>query len=161
MPKPNARLTMRLTSVTSNRDPEHYMVLKIEDATSGLTVAQLELLGEDLMDLLGNRQVGGVDGMPAYLTEPENRAALGCHTFTTSHRFPLSHYNDDTVDRWAARNSRALDAASYRVIKNNTRMAVVTFTYYTNAALPTDRHRLQEERQATMDVAATSCAADK
>lgn len=161
MPDPNARLTMRLTSVTSNQDPEHYMVLKIEDATSGLTVAQFELLGDDLMDLLSNRQVGGVDGVPAYLVEPTSRPALGCHRFTTDVRFRGSQYNDDTVERWAGRTSGALDAASYRISKNNDGMIVVTFVYYTSAALPAQVEALREERQATMDVAATACAADR
>lgn len=161
MPKPNARLTMRLSPVTSNRDPERYMSLVIEDVTSGLRVASFELLGEDLLDLLGGRQVGGVDGVAAYLVEPHERPALGCHSFTTEHRFTMARYNDDTVERWAKRTSGALDAASYRVTKNNAGMLLVLFTYYTNAVLPADRHRLQEERQAAMDVAATACAADR
>lgn len=161
MPQPNAHLTMRLTPVTSNRDPERYMSLVIEDITSGLRIASFELLGEHLLDLLSNRQVGSVDGLPAYLIEPEMRGALGCHTFLTDHRFPTGKYNDDTVERWAQRTSRALDAAKYGISKNNAGMIVVTFTYYTNAALPADRERLQEERQATMDVAATACAADR
>lgn len=161
MPDPNARLTMRLTPVTANRAPERYMSLVIEDVTSGLRIAQFDLLGDDLLDLLGNRQVGGTDGIPAYLIERENRGALGCHTFNTEHRFRMSQYNDDTVDRWAARTSRALDAASYRVTKNNARMLVVTFVYYTTAALSDQVEALREERQATMDVAATACAADK
>lgn len=161
MPKPNARLTMLLTSATSNQDPEHYMVLKIEDATSGLTVAQFELLGDDLMDLLSHRQVGGMDGVPAYLVEPKSRPALGCRRFTTDVRFRDSQYNDDTVERWAERTSGALDAASYRISRNNASMIVVNFEYYTNAALPAQVEALREERQAAMDVAATACAADR
>lgn len=161
MPKPNARLTMRLTPVTSNQEPDRYMSLVIEDITSGMRIASFELLGEHLLDLLGGRQVGGVDGMPAYLVEPADRPVLGCHVFHTEHRFPMGRYNDDTVERWAKRTSGALDAASYRVTKNNAQMLVVLFTYYTNAALPADREHLQEERQATMDVAATACAADR
>lgn len=161
MPQPNAHLTMRLTPVTSNQEPERYMSLVIEDVRSGLRIASFELVGDDLLDLLGGRQVGGVDGVPAYLIEPEHRPALGCHTFTTEHHFPMSQYNDDTVERWAKRTSGALGAANYRLSKSNQGTLRVYFTYYTKAALPAVINDLREERQATMDVAATSCAADR
>lgn len=161
MPEANARLTMRLTPVTSNQDPDRYMSLVIEDVTSGLRIASFELLEEHLLDLLGNRQVGGHDGIPAWLIEPERRNALGMNTFRTEHAFPAAQYNDDTVDRWASRVSGALGAASYSVSPSNTGQLRVAFTYYTSAGLPADVERLREERQAAMDVAATSCAADK
>lgn len=161
MPENNARLTLRLSPVTSNRDPGHYMALVIEDAISGLRVASFELMGEHLLDLLSGRQVGSVEGVPAYLIERENRGALGCHSFLTQHHFPMGRYNDDTVERWAASTSRALDAAEHRVKKNNAGQIVVTFVYYTTATLPAQVEALREERQATMDVAATACAADK
>jgi hypothetical protein len=99
--------------------------------------------------------------MAAWLIEPEDRPALGCHSFLTEHRFPMARYNDDTVERWAKRTSGALGAASYRITKNNAGALRVIFTYYTNAALPAQVEELREMRQATMDVAATACASDK
>jgi hypothetical protein len=161
MHKPNARLTMRLTRVTSNVEPERYMSLVIEDVISGRQVAAFELLGEHLLDLLGGRQVGGVDGMDAWLVEPRDRPALGKLTFTTEHRFELGKYCDDTVARWARRTAPALGAHEYSVKKNNAAMNVVRFVFY---VYPDEQERLAEiaaARQATMDVAAMSCAADR
>jgi len=160
MPNHNARLTMRLTPVTSNQEPELYLSLVIEDAISGLRVAAFDLLPQDVMDLMSQRQVGGVDGVKAWLLEPEMRDALGMKQFTTNYNFPASQYNDDTVERWARRISGALGAASYSVSMSNDRQLRVRFTYYTNA-LPASVEREREQRQAAMDVAATACAADR
>lgn len=161
MPPANARLTMRMTQVTSNREPYQYTRLEIEDATSGLTIAQFELSPKDVVDLIASRQVGEVEGLPAWLIEPEMRTALGCRSFNTSHRFRASQYNDDTVDRWAKRISGALGAAKWRTSKNNEGQIVVLFTYYTQATLPAQVEALREDCQAQMDVAATACAADR
>lgn len=161
MPTPNARLTMRLSPVTSNRDPERYMSLVIEDVTSGRQVAAFELVGEHLLDLLGGRQVGGVDGMSAWLVEPRDRAALGKLTFVTEHHFDMGKYCDDTVQRWARRTGPALGAHEYSVKKNNAGMLVVRFVFYTYADNQERLAELTAEKQATMDVAAQSCAADR
>ena len=161
MPENNARLTMRMTQVTSNQEPYHYTILRVEDATSGLLVAEFELSPKDVVDLIASRQVGDVEGLPAYLVEPEMRAALGCRSFNTSHHFPTSKYNDDTVDRWAKRTAGALGAAKWRTSKNNAGQIVVLFTYYTQVTTDARMEELRETRQATMDVAATACAADK
>lgn len=161
MPPANARLTMRMTHVTSNQEPYRYTKLEVEDATSGLTVASFELSPDQVVDLIASRLVGDVDGIPAWLIEPELRGALGCHSFNTTCRFRAYQYNDDTVDRWAKRTSSALGAAKYRTSKNNSGQIVVVFTYYTQATLPAQVEALREDCQAQMDVAATACAADR
>lgn len=161
MPESNARLTMRLSPVTSNRDPERYMSLVIEDIISGRQVAAFELLGEHLLDLLGGRQIGGADGVPAWLIPPRDRPALGRLTFVTEHRFEMGKYNDDTVQRWARRNSPALGAHEFSVKKNNASMHVVRFVFYVDAADQEWLPEIAAAKQATMDVAAQSCAADR
>lgn len=161
MPPANARLTMRMTQVTSNTEPYQYTSLEIDDATSGLTIAAFELSPQDVVDLIAARLVGGVDGVAAWLIEPELRGALGCRMFNTSHRFAASQYTEDTVQRWAGRTSKALGAAKFRVSKNNSSQIVVLFTYYTRATTDAKVEELREMRQATMDVAATACAADR
>lgn len=161
MPTPNARLTMRLSPVTSNRDPERYMSLVIEDVTSGRTVASFELVGEHLLDLLGSRQVGGVEGMPAWLVEPRDRPALGKLMFITEHQFNMRDYNDDTVQRWARRNGPALGAHEFSVTENNAGMHVARFVFYVYLDNQDRLGEIAASKQATMDVAAQSCAADR
>lgn len=161
MPTSNARLTIRMTQVTSNKEPYHYTRLEVDDATSGLTIASIELSPKDVVDLISSRLVGDVDGLPAYLIEPEMRGALGCHTFNTKYHFPSSRHTEEAVEAWAKRTSGALDAAKYRTSKNNSGQIVVLFTYYTKATLPAVIDDIMQERQATMDVAAKSLQADR
>lgn len=130
MPNPNARLTLRLTSVISNIEPERYMALKIEDAASGQTVAQFELLGEHLLDLLSGREVGAMGGLPAFLIEEKNRPTLGKKMGIVERRFSMGDYNEDTIQRWATLHSGALDFHQFSVTKNNAAQYVVVFRFY-------------------------------
>lgn len=161
MPPANAHLTMRMTQVTSNQEPYQYTKVEVEDATSGLTIASFELSPDQVVDLIAGRLVGDVDGVPAWLIEPELRGALGCRSFTTSCRFRTYQCNDDTVDRWAKRTSGALGAATYATSRNNSHQTVVLFRYCTQSTTDAKVEELREMRQAAMDVAATACAADR
>lgn len=151
MPKPNARLTLQLSPVTSNRDQGNYMSLVIADAVSGRRVADFELLAEHLLDLLGNRQVGGVEGVPAWLIEPRDRHVLGQHHFITSRRFSTHTHNDDTVERWAKLNAGAMGANKFRISKNNSSQHVVTFDYYATVDSPAALDELIELNAGAMD----------
>lgn len=148
MPKPNARLTLRLTSVTSNVEPERYMALKIEDAASGQTVAQFELLAEHLLDLFSGREVGGVDGVPAFLIEEGNRRTLGKAMGVVQRRFSTRDHNDDTVQRWANLHAGALGFHEASVTKNNAAQYVVIFRFYEE---PERIEVARSIKQATID----------
>jgi len=150
MPDPNAHLTMRLSPVVSNMEPYRYMSLVIVDITSGRRIAEFELLPEHLMELLSSSQIGGVSGIPAWLIEPEDRHALGKNSFTTQRRFNVHKHNDDTVRRWAQKNSAAAGAHTFRVSKNNASQIVVTFVFYTEHA-GQELDVTQSTKQATMD----------
>jgi len=152
MPDPNARLTIRMSPVTSNRQPEQYMSLVVADATSGQTVAQFELLGQHLLDLLGNRQVGGVDGMDAWLIEPDARRYLGHMHGTTVRRFPTARFEEQAVANWCAGNCRAIGGATWRVSQNNASMHVATWDHYVDTRDPQELDAVLMRRQDTMDV---------
>jgi hypothetical protein len=152
MPDPNARLTMRLSPVTSNREPGHYMSLVISDITSGQRVAQFDLLGDHLLDLLATRQVGGVDGMDAWLIEPDNRQNLGRMHGTTTRRFPTATFEEVEVMRWCATNCRAIGGTNWRISQNNAGMHVVTWDHYVETLDQVELDAVIRRRQDTMDV---------
>jgi hypothetical protein len=154
MSEHNARLTLRLSPVTSNREPQHYMSLVVQDVISGHHVAEFELLGDDLMELLGNRQVGSVDGVAAWLIEAKDRQVLGKRKITTTRRFSMFTHNDDTLARWAKRNAGAAGAHTFGTHKNNASQIVVTFVHYTECDTEQQAEELRALKQATMDVLA-------
>lgn len=148
MPNPNARLTLRLTPVTSNIEPERYLSLKIDDADSGQTIVQFELLAEHLLDMFSGREVGGVDGVPAFLIEEGNRHTLGKTMGVVQRRFSTSDHNEDTVQRWAALHAGALGFHEFSVKKNNASQYVVTFRFYEE---PERAEVMRSVKQATVD----------
>jgi len=150
MPKPNARLTLRLSPVTSNMHPERYMSLVIEDAESHQRVVSFELLGDDLLELLAGRTVGSVDGVDAWLIESRDRPTLGRRRFTTARHF--SDDSEDAVRTWARRNGPPLGAHEYQVNRTNGGTWRVVFVYY--ALANTDAHvaEVAKIKQDTMDV---------
>lgn len=150
MPKPNARLNLHLTAVTSNRDPERYMSLVIKDAVSGRRIADFELLPEHVMDLIAGRQVGSVEGVAAWLIEPQDRHVLGQRNFNSTRRFSTHAHNDDTVERWAKLNAGAMGAHQFRISRNNAGQHVVTFTYYMQTNDDAVLADFAERKQATM-----------
>lgn len=151
MPKPNARLALRLSPVTSNQEPGRYMRLAIEDIVSGHRVAEFELIGEHLLDLLGNRQVGGADGMPAWLIEAKERETLGMRTFTTERGFDAASYTDGTVEEWASRFCGKIGADKFSVRRDNNNTLRARFVYFTHADNDADVIAINARRQATMD----------
>lgn len=152
MPKPNARLTVRLTPRFSNVGPERRMALIVEDAASDRKVIEVELLGEHLMDLLGNRQVGGVDGVPAWLIEPDDRHALGKLNGVTSRRFPISRHDEVDIHKWCATHAPVAGAHTWRFSKNNMNMFVVNWTHYLDVRTEDELDAVMRQRQDAMDL---------
>jgi hypothetical protein len=148
MPKPNARLTLRLTPVTSNIEPERYLSLKIDDADSGQTVVQFDLLAEHLLDMFSGREVGALDGVPAFLIEERNRPTLGKTMGVVERRFSTGDHNEDTVQRWAQLHVGALGFHEFSVTKNNAAQYVVTFRFYEE---PERAEVARSIKQATVD----------
>lgn len=151
---PNANLTIQMFPVTSNVEPGRYIKIVVSDIDSGRDVAHFELLPEHLMDLLGNRQVGGVKGVPAWLIEPERRAVLGMRSFFTQCVFPGSKYKEDSLGRWARSVCSALGATDYQIRPNNSGEYRVGFTHYVRLEDASELQGYAERAQAVLDVVA-------
>jgi hypothetical protein len=152
MPEKNARLTLRMSPVTSNRQPEQYISLVVHDAVSGQRIVQFELLGQDVLDLFSNRQVGGVDGLEAWVIEPELRHTINRMHGTTTRRFPTSKFEESAVALWCSQNCSALGGTSWRVTQNNASMHVVHWDYYVDVRTQPELDAVMQVRQDTMDV---------
>lgn len=147
----NARLTMRLVPVTANSEPSQYMKLVVEDAVSGLTIIEMELLGEHLLDMLGNRQVGGVDGLEAWLLPEPLRSNLGRKRGITRRLFPMRDHEEEDVRDWCAYHGPALGAVSWTVSRQNTGSYNVAWYHYFD--MPDDQLKaVLTVRQDTMDM---------
>lgn len=126
MPAPNARICVRLAFVTSNEEPHHYAELRIEDAASSLMIAVIPLDGNNLMELLGNQLVGGVDGIPAWLLDRPGRDQLGLTNVTVSRTFPRESRGELTgeawknaLQNWADQATRLINGMTNEVRPNN------------------------------------------
>ncbi len=155
MPDNNARLTARLAFVTSNQEPSRYAELRIEDAQSGLMVAIIPLNGDDLMDLLGNSLVGGVDGKPAWLLGRPHRDALGLTQIPLTRSFSTMPEQawargitrDDwaaKLDDWGRQAANVLGGISHSVTPHNNQRSTVTIRCYA----PADRAEAMREMLA-------------
>lgn len=152
MPDNNARLTLHLVPVTSNREPYNYMRLTITDIASSRLVAEFDLGAEQLLELLGHRQVGSVDGVPAWLIEPDDRHALGKLNGVTTRRFRALLYDDAAIDAWCWHHASALGAHSWRFNKDNAGMYVVHWIHYLAVRDEDELADIIRRRQDTMDV---------
>jgi hypothetical protein len=155
MPENNARLTVRLSPVTSNIEPSRYLSLVVEDAASGQRIVQIALLGDALLDLFSGRQVGDVEGLPAYLIEESERVTLGKTRTNTSRRFSAASHTEGAVTQWAERNAVVLGAHSFSVKRNNSAQYVALFTYYADVPEGRELETWTGIKQAAMDVLST------
>jgi hypothetical protein len=117
MPKPNARIHLRLTRSSNNTlDPEAQapFSLIVEDAKSGLTFAEITLTPNDLADLLSNRLAGDLDtGLDAWLLDSPHRANLNLFPARVSRRVDRREFDDlDEAARWADQVQRHILAVS-------------------------------------------------
>jgi len=147
----NARLTLRMVPTSANVAPYYYMKLTVEDAVSGQTFVEMELTGEHLLDLLGNRLVGGVGGMDAWLLPEPYRSNLGRKHRTTTRRFPITSHDEEAVRDWCEKNGPALGAASWTVGKQNTGLYRVVWHHYLDDT-GEQLDAVMGRRQETMDV---------
>jgi hypothetical protein len=84
MQKLNVRIS--LGHVTSNREPEHYSVLEVVDASSRRTIVQVELTPEQVYNLMISRQIE-VDGVPALVADAAEAVNLGKEINTFARTF--------------------------------------------------------------------------
>jgi len=152
MPSPNARLTLRMTQVSSNQKPYRYTSLEIQDVDSTLTLASFVLAPEHVVDLIAGRLVGDVDGVAAWLVEPAERPLLGRLMGTTVRHFPTGSYDESAVIDWCAKNGPAIGAHSWSVRQNNGGMHVAVWRHYVDVQTADELDAVIERRQDTMDV---------
>jgi len=151
MPKPNARLTLRL-SAPHNSHATDCIQLVITDVPSGKDIASVDLRGDELVQLLAHRLVGSVEGVPGWLAETRDRSVFGRVRFTTSRHFSGSDHSEDAVRTWARRNAAPLGAHEFQVHRTNAGTYRAVFVFY--ALVNQDAHVAEVEKikQDTMDV---------
>ena len=151
MPDNNARLALRLSAVTSNRDPGRYMTLVVTDIASDQRIVQMDLLGEHLLELLSSMQVGGADGLEAWIIEPADRATIGKIRGVTSRRFSIYEHDEDAIAKWAGECLDAMGAHGFRLSQNNEGKFVVAFEHYIDTRWQEEANDLIYDRQADLD----------
>lgn len=101
MSENNAKLNVEWSPVVSNTDPKRTIRLRISDATSNTTVAQVYLTEPDLMQLFSNSIVGSVDGIDGYVLNEKALTTLGRYHRPITARFPVHEHIEDAVRQWA------------------------------------------------------------
>lgn len=120
----NARVTLLLTG-RSDRG----MTLRIQDATSRLPILEVELDAQALLELLTHTQVGGVEGIPAWLTG--QRQHLGKYHSHASVSWQSKWPSDKQAqDAWAESMGQELGAASFTVNEHNQGRRSIVLRFY-------------------------------
>lgn len=114
MPTPNARLQLQLTRASNNgMDGSADFQLKIIDATSTLTLAEVYLDADAFADLMSIRMTGSAEGVPAWLLPAPARDRLGLHPANVSRDFELGSFKQETAKGWAEGALDALGATTF------------------------------------------------
>lgn len=141
MPDPNTRLTIRMVH-PDRHDNQSTMRIDVEDVSSHLLIASLELEPKHVMQLLGNQRVGSVEGVPAFLIPAGMREHLGKTNVHVTRSLPSRPPTQSglTTDRWKAEIAQwadfakhAIGATKATVNGNNLGRVVIVLRHYVPA----------------------------
>jgi hypothetical protein len=117
---PKLNVQARLVPVTSREHDRGYcMRLSVDDAASGMTIVDMELDAEHVMQLLRGSETGGADGIPAKVVTENTRRLLGKYRTTNRRLFNSAWYTEAQVDAWGKYAASVIGADATSITKTS------------------------------------------